>query len=117
MKTEQVDIANFVALEQELYETRQENGLPQEITPFGKAIDFLLRRVVRQEVTLKKRIYVLLAVFLGSLCGAHRYYAGQKLSALFYLAFCWTGLSFILTVLDLLAVLPRKADENGMITI
>ena len=47
--------------------------------------------------------------------GAHRFYAKQWVTGIFYLATCWTGISIAMTIIDAITVIPMLPDENGMI--
>ncbi len=66
--------------------------------------------------TFKKKNYLLFMLFLGWM-GGHRYYQGRRILGLVYTAFCWTGIPLILCVTDFMEIIPRKADENGMVTL
>ena len=48
--------------------------------------------------------------------GGHRYYEHRWVLGAIYTAFCWTGIPFAMCVIDAMIVIPKKADENGMIT-
>lgn len=63
---------------------------------------------------VKKRTYILLALFTG-LLGGHRFYTRQYISAVIYLLTCWIGVSFAMTLMDLLYILPKPADDEGMV--
>lgn len=63
---------------------------------------------------VKKRTYILLALFTG-IIGGHRFYTKQYISAVIYLLTCWLGVSFAMTLMDLLYIIPKHTDENGMV--
>lgn len=63
---------------------------------------------------VKKKTYILLAIFTG-IIGGHRFYCKQYISAIIYLCTCWLGVSFAMTLMDLLYIIPKKADEDGMV--
>lgn len=65
--------------------------------------------------TVKKKTYLILLVLLGWM-GGHRYYEHRWVLGAIYTAFCWTGIPFAMCVIDAMIVIPKKADENGMIT-
>ncbi|MFR2850798.1 TM2 domain-containing protein [Hungatella sp.] len=56
--------------------------------------------------------YILLALCLGWV-GGHRFYTKQYALGFIYLLFCWTGIPFAMTLIDLMIALPRQADEQG----
>ena len=78
--------------------------------------DWLAERQ-RGPKTVERKKYIRLALSCGWLCGAHRFYAGQKMLGVLYLLFCWPGIAFAMTLIDLMIVLPMQPDENGMIQI
>jgi TM2 domain-containing membrane protein YozV len=47
--------------------------------------------------------------------GGHRFYAKQYPLAMLYLLLFWTGFGAAMTIIDLLIVIPKQVDENGMI--
>ncbi len=79
--------------------------------------DFLVNHI-RQPKTISRKKYLILAISCGWLCGAHRWYAGEKGWAILYLLTCWTGFAAAMTIVDLVLLwLKYEPDENGMITI
>ncbi len=79
--------------------------------------DFLVSHS-RQPKTVSRRKYLGLALSCGWLCGAHRWYAGEKGWAILYLLTWWTGFAAAMTIVDLVLLwLKYQPDENGMITI
>ena len=63
-----------------------------------------------------KGVYIALCLFLGGL-GAHKFYAGKWLMGLLYLVFCWTYVPAILSVIDLLVAIFKRADRYGKISV
>lgn len=56
-----------------------------------------------------------LALLLGSF-GAHKFYLGQNKTAVLYLVFFWTGIPFILGIIDAIIILLNKqSDFTGSI--
>lgn len=47
--------------------------------------------------------------FLGSF-GAHRFYLGKTLSAVFYLLFCWTGIPGLIAIFEMLFIAFQNHD-------
>lgn len=116
-KKDQVDINEMIALEQELHDLKKENGIEEKEGRVSKAISsFFARRDAKEAVRLSKKKYILLAVFTGWL-GGHRFYTKQYPLAVLYLVLFWTGFSTAMTIIDLLIVIPKEADADGMIRI
>ena len=70
---------------------------------------------LEQELAVDRKKYIRLALTCGWFCGAHRFYARQKILGTLYLLLFWTGFSFTMTLIDLMIVVPMKADSQGMI--
>lgn len=51
-----------------------------------------------------KTTAIILALLLGWL-GIHRFYLGEKRAGKKYLLFCWTGVTFLLTIVDIIGLL------------
>lgn len=114
-KNDEVDVSKMIALEQELHDLKKESGVEEKEGRISRAISgFFERREAREAVRLRKKKYILLAVFTGWL-GGHRFYAKQYALAILYLALFWTGFSVAMTIIDLLVVIPKEADGDGMI--
>lgn len=110
-----IDVEKLVALEDELQARKEEQGIVEEEKGIKRAIsNFFDRSAIKTTVSKKK--YLLLACFLG-IFGAHRFYSKKWTTAVIYLLTCWCGYSFAMTLVDLIIVLPMKADENGNIEI
>ena len=78
-----------------------------------RAIDALFDlKERRQPVRLKRRTYLLTAVFLGW-CGGHRFLARQYVLGVIYAALFWTGIPIAMTLIDLMIALPKPADGEG----
>ena len=118
-KSEDVSAEDMLLLQMELEETKRKYGIEDEPKKEGRisrAISaFFDRRDAREKQLVSKKKYMLL-MLLGAF-GAHRFYARQYPTALFYLATCWLGISVAMTVIDVLAVIPMQPDENGNILI
>lgn len=116
-KKDEVDVNKMIALEQELHELKKENGVEEKEGKVSRAISrFFERKDAKEQVALSKKKYILLAVFTGWM-GGHRFYAKQYPLAILYLALFWTGFGVAMSIIDLLVVIPKEADENGMIFI
>ena len=116
-KKERVSLEEYLALQQELEETKRQYGIVDEPKKEGlisRAISaFFDRRDAREKQLVSKKKYMLL-MLLG-IFGAHRFYAKQYPTAILYLATCWFGFSIAMTIIDVLAVIPMQPDENGNI--
>ena len=64
--------------------------------------------------TVKKKTYLLLILFTGWF-GGHRYYEKRYILGVLYTVFFWTGVPLAMAILDAIAVIPLKSDENGMV--
>ena len=72
----------------------------------------------RQPAMVNRKKYIMLALTCGWLCGAHRWYTGDKVAAILYLLTFWTGIAADMTIVDLLLLfLQHEPDENGMVLI
>ncbi|MBE6587100.1 MAG: TM2 domain-containing protein [Ruminococcaceae bacterium] len=57
-----------------------------------------------------KMLAVILAFFLGSV-GVHKFYLGQKLQGILYIAFVWTYIPILLALIDAILMLTMT-DET-----
>lgn len=62
----------------------------------------------------KKFWYCILILLFGSI-GIHKFYAGHSVSGVIYMLLCWTGISEILTVIDLVIAIMKDSDNEGYI--
>ena len=65
---------------------------------------------------VSKGIYIGLCLFLGGI-GAHKFYAGKWFTGLLYLAFSWTWVPVILSLIDLLVAIFKTPDQIGQIRV
>ncbi len=65
---------------------------------------------------VNKTMYCILAFFLGGI-GVHKFYAGKTSSGILFLLFCWSGIPLLISLVDLIVGLSKKADSNGMILV
>ena len=109
------EVEEFLALQAELDELRAQRGETRPEGRVSRAISaFFDRREAREKQVLNKKKYILLAVFTGWM-GGHRFYAKQWPTAILYLLFFWCGFPAAMTIVDLMIVIPMKANENGNI--
>lgn len=112
---EYVDPKQMLALEEELIQLKQEYGIREKQSWWMNMGDWLAKRGDGAGRCVSRSTYVKLAAACGWFCGAHRFYAGQKLLGTLYLLFCWTGIPFAMTLVDLMIALPMQPDQRGMI--
>lgn len=114
---ERIDINKLISMQEELDTLRRENNIETKKGWFErlttKYYDFKDRHDVPRSVNRKTYCWLCL---LG-VVGAHHFYAGHWVKGLLYLAFCWTGISIAMSVIDWMIAVPKKADENGKILI
>lgn len=108
-----LNTAELVTLQAELNALKTAQGERAPRCRLFLAIDRQLEKFDPR--TVQRRRYIRLALLCGWFAGGHRLYAGQRFTGLLYLLFCWTGIPFAMTVLDLMAVLPMQADAEGNI--
>lgn len=112
-----VSLADMAHAEDELQRLKEEAGIVEKGPWWKRLINgYYQYQDNRVRYPVKKWLYLLLNGLLGW-CGMHRFYERRWLLGLFYLGLCWSGFPAILCVTDFLIALPKKADENGMITI
>lgn len=115
-KEEGPSITDFAVAEDQLAHLREAAGVTDEThhNPLWRLIDRIFRiRERRVKQPVQKKTYLWLCL-LGAF-GAHRFYAKQWVTAVLYLLTCWTGFSFDMTIIDVMVVLPMKADEKGIL--
>lgn len=114
---ERVSPEEYLALQQELEETKRKYGVVDEPKPEGRISRAISKafewRDARPKHSISKKTY--LKLMLLGIVGAHRFYAKQYVTGVLYLLACWTGFSIAMTIIDLLVVIPMKPDENGHI--
>lgn len=114
-KADDIDIQEYIALEEELHEARKQYGAEKKEGKLSHLITrFLDGRENRVQQLLDRKKYLLLAVFTGWF-GGHRFYAKQYPSAILYLLFFWSGFPMAMTIIDLMIAIPKQADEDGKI--
>lgn len=114
-KKQDVTIQELVAAQAELDALRREHGIEVKESRLSKLISgFFDKREEKSKRAVRRKTYLLLAVFTGWM-GGHRFYAGHYKTAVLYLLLFWTGFPFAMTLVDLLAAIPMPADEDGNI--
>lgn len=116
-KEDYVDPKKLIALEEELLSLKMEHGIREKETWWIRLGDKIALKLDRDKVKVNRRTYIKLAMGIGWFCGAHRFYCKQRLTGMLYLLFCWTGIPFAMTLIDLMIILPMKPDNYGMIEV
>ena len=112
-----VTLEEYLAAKAELEELEKKYGLAEERKegPISRAItNFFDRRDAREQVKVNKKKDIWLCILLGW-AGGHWFYQKQYLLGFLYLAFCWTGYSVAMSIVDFLIIFPKPADEDGNI--
>lgn len=112
---EYVDPKKMLALEEELAQLRKQHGIQEKQSWWKNLGDWIAKRSDGARCHVSRKTYIKLALTCGWFCGAHRFYAGQKLLGTLYLLFCWTGIPFAMTLVDLMIALPMQPDQSGLI--
>ncbi len=116
-KKEEVTMEEYLAAKAELDAVREEYGVRPREGRISRAIsEFFNKRDVREQQTVNRKKYLLLALFTGWM-GGHRFYARQWVVAVLYLALFWTGFPLAMTIIDLLAAIPKETDKDGNICV
>lgn len=113
----EVNINKFIAIEEELHELKQQQGVKERPRLWMRLGDMLVARGEKSHRAVIRKKYIQLALSCGWLCGSHRFYSGKCISGMLYLFLFWTGIPLAMTLIDLMTVLPIKADQNGIIII
>ena len=116
-KREEVTMKEYLAAKAELDAVREEYGVRPKEGKISRAIsNFFNKRDAKELRPVNRKKYLLLALFTGWM-GGHRFYARQWVVAVLYLALFWTGFPLAMTIIDLLAAIPKEADKNGNICV
>ena len=116
-KREEGTMEEYLAAKAELDAVREEYGVKPREGRISRAIsEFFNKRDVREQQTVNRKKYLLLALFTGWM-GGHRFYARQWVVAVLYLALFWTGFPLAMTIIDLMAAIPKETDKDGNICV
>ncbi len=117
--TNDVSLDDYLSAQAELDALRKENGIEPDEKE-GKIShlisSYFERRDAREKVCVNRKKLLWIALLTGW-AGGHRFYTKRYVLGALYLAFCWTGLSIAMTLIDLMEIIPMKPDENGNIMI
>ena len=111
------DIKELIALEEELAALKKEHGYEEKRPLWVRIGDAVADYKEKKRAVVDRKKYIRLALCCGWLCGAHRFYAGHYISGVLYLLFCWTGIPFAITLIDLMIAVPKTADGEGKIDV
>lgn len=122
---EHINSADVIAVYDELDELREKypeavaevNPGYNKKTLMERLLGFYLamRERFHVETRVKRKTYLWLHLLGGF--GIHHFYSRHWIKGLIYLAICWSGISYGMTIIDWMVAVPKEADENGMITI
>ena len=82
----------------------------------NKFVDFLRKLFPKKSKPVRKIVYCLLAFSFGNI-GIHKFYAGQTGLGVAYILLNWTGIPSLLSFIDLVQALFRRADADNCITV
>ena len=82
----------------------------------NKFMNFLRTMFPRKSKPVRKIVYCLLAIFAGNI-GIHKFYAGQIGLGVAYILLSWTSIPTLLSFIDLVLALLRKADSDRHIVV
>lgn len=110
-----VDPKEMIALEEELAALKRERGIAEKESWWMRIGNWMAERPEGAQKKVNREKYIRLGLTCGWICGAHCFYAGQKGKGLLYLMFCWTGIPFAMTLIDLMIAVPMDSGEMGEI--
>lgn len=112
---QEVTMEEYLAAKAELDAVREEYGVRPKDGKISRAIsNFFDKRDAREQRKVNRKKYLLLGLFTGWM-GGHRFYARQWPAAILYLVLFWTGFPLAMTIIDLMAAIPKEVDEHGNI--
>ena len=124
-KEERINSADVIAVYDELDELREKypeaaaevNPRYNKKTLMERLLGFYLAMRERFHVAtrVKRKTYLWLHLLGGF--GIHHFYSRHWIKGLIYLAICWSGISYAMTIIDWMSAFPKQADEDGMIIV
>lgn len=109
------EISEFIRLEEELHQLQEQYNIPAKKGKFYEFMEKVMELKEKPHPVVRKR-YLWLAVLTGWI-GGHRFYAKQYITAALSVALFWTGIPAAMTIIDIMAALPKEADEKGEIIV
>lgn len=109
------EISEFIRLEEELHQLQEQYNIPVKKGKFYEFMEKAMELKEKPHPVVRKR-YLWLAVLTGWI-GGHRFYAKQYITAALSVALFWTGIPAAMTIIDIMAALPKEADEKGEIIV
>lgn len=111
------DINELIAAEEELRDLKQQYGIEEKVPLRRSIIDrFFANKESRTPVAISKKKYCLTALFGGWL-GIHCFMVGKKGQGILYLVTCFTGISFAMSIMDILYAAFLETDDSRLIRI
>ncbi len=115
--THDVSIEDYMAAKAELDDLKKKQGTAPEEKGLSKLITRFFQGREDREKVLVSRKKLLWMTFLLGWCGGHRFYSKRYVLGVLYAAFCWTGISIAMSIIDLVEYIPIPPDENGNILV
>lgn len=127
-KNDEVSMKEYLDAQMELEKAQKAAGIVEKEKGLSKFITWIFdKSESRQKHFVKKKIYLLLALF-GGWIGAHRFYEKRYILFGIYALpaflsifnkdlFTLVGISMAMTVIDMLIAIGKYSDENGEIEI
>ena len=109
------EISEFIRLEEELHQLQEQYNIPAKKGKFYEFMEKVMELKEKPHPVVRKR-YLWLAVLTGWI-GGHRFYAKQYITAALSVELFWTGIPAAMTIIDIMAALPKEADEKGEIIV
>lgn len=110
-------ISDLVAAEEELRQLKEKYG-EVEKEPFWKRMitTYAEKKAAREPVKIRKSKYCLAALFGGWL-GLHCFMVNKKVLGFVYLVLFFSGISFLMSILDIWYAIFLETDEQKCIMI
>lgn len=110
-------VSELIAAEEELQQLKEKYG-ETEKEPLWKRLitSYAEKKANRVPKEIAKKKYCLTA-FFGGWLGIHCFMTGKKGQGILYLLLSFTGISFLMSILDIWYALFLQTDENGKIKI
>lgn len=109
------EISEFIRLEEELHQLQQKYNIEVKRGKLYQMMEKLMEMKEKPHPVDRKKYLKLL--FLTGWLGGHRFYAKQYVTGALCLGLFWTGVPAAMAIIDIMAALPKAADENGKICV
>lgn len=112
-----VKISELIAAEEELRQLKEEYGEEEKDSLWKRVVTaHVEKKAARQPVKIRKAKYCLTALFGGWL-GIHCFMVNKKAMGILYLVLALSGISFMMSILDIWYAVFLQTDEQKCITI